>query len=220
MTKNPQIGVSGTDYYLIDEAGRRLADPIGLYQNLPNLLRWQLFFTSPLAHPTVMFRREVINLYGRYDPEYLHAEDYELWLRLSPFVKFGILSEPLVSIRIHDNNVSQIHAREQSYNATKAAQKAISEFLGKEINFELIRGLRNFHYVMDSSEAVELADLLQQIYRKLKSICIFTAGENKHIQNDILTWMTEYFLICLKEHSCNAIFIWKQLFKIKPKDSL
>jgi len=41
-----------------------------------------MLYRSPLAHPTVMFRRGVFERGHRYDPRRLIMQDYELWSRL------------------------------------------------------------------------------------------------------------------------------------------
>ena len=41
-----------------------------------------MLYRSPLAHPTVMFRRGVFERGHRYDPNMLIMQDYELWSRL------------------------------------------------------------------------------------------------------------------------------------------
>jgi glycosyltransferase involved in cell wall biosynthesis len=41
-----------------------------------------MLFRSPLAHPVVMFRRQVFEAGFRYDSRLLQAQDYELWSRL------------------------------------------------------------------------------------------------------------------------------------------
>lgn len=41
-----------------------------------------MLYRSPLAHPTVMFRRSVFERGHRYDPRMLIMQDYELWSRL------------------------------------------------------------------------------------------------------------------------------------------
>ena len=52
-----------------------------------------LFVESPLAHPSVMFHRTVVERWGGYDGEF--PEDYELWLRwLEPGGRMGLLPCP------------------------------------------------------------------------------------------------------------------------------
>ena len=62
----------------------------------PSQIRLNRFVESPLAHPSVMFRRELVDLYGGYqDGEF--PEDYELWLRwLDHGVEMGKVEEELL----------------------------------------------------------------------------------------------------------------------------
>jgi glycosyltransferase involved in cell wall biosynthesis len=54
------------------------------------------FVESPIAHPSVMFRRELVWRFGGY-ADGAFPEDYELWLRwLDAGVRFAKLAEPLL----------------------------------------------------------------------------------------------------------------------------
>jgi len=54
------------------------------------------FIESPVAHPSVMFRKELVHRYGGYrDGNF--PEDYELWLRwLEHGVEFGKVNQPVI----------------------------------------------------------------------------------------------------------------------------
>ncbi|WHZ12928.1 MAG: hypothetical protein OJF60_003369 [Burkholderiaceae bacterium] len=80
MRQHPEVVVLGSAYELIDAEGRpqrvvRL--PTGDREIRRALLRG-----NPLCHPSVMFRRQVVMDAGGYLGG-LHAEDYDLWARLS-----------------------------------------------------------------------------------------------------------------------------------------
>lgn len=67
------------------------------------------FVDAPLAHPTVMFRRELIAMYGGYDTGPL-PEDHELWLRwMHHGVRFAKLQEELLTWNDHDLRLSRTH---------------------------------------------------------------------------------------------------------------
>lgn len=56
--------------------------------------------TTPIAHPTVMMRKSVLERFGSYDPTFRFAEDLDLWLRLlNHDVRFANLPEILVRYR-------------------------------------------------------------------------------------------------------------------------
>ena len=54
--------------------------------------------TTTIAHPTVMFRREAIEQYGGYNPEFHFAEDLDLWLR---WINAGLLFANLPQVLVH-----------------------------------------------------------------------------------------------------------------------
>jgi glycosyltransferase involved in cell wall biosynthesis len=76
------------------------------------LLTWSCF-----AHPAVMMRRETLLRSGlRYEEDFRHAEDYQLWSALAAWGRLCNLPEPLLRYRVHDAQVSQ---------ARKSAQEAV-----------------------------------------------------------------------------------------------
>lgn len=76
----------------------------------PEAHRVNRFIESPVAHPSVMFRKTLI---GKYGP-YLNAgvpEDYELWLRwMDAGVQIAKLPEVLLAWRDHPSRLSRNHS--------------------------------------------------------------------------------------------------------------
>jgi hypothetical protein len=67
------------------------------------------FVDAPLAHPTVMFRRELVDRCGGYDERPL-PEDHELWLRwMHAGVRFAKLPEELLTWNDHPRRLSRTH---------------------------------------------------------------------------------------------------------------
>lgn len=78
----------------------------------------------PLAHPTVMLRKSFFNKYNlRYNPKYKHAEDYELWLRASKYMKLANIQEVLLDYRWSEGNISTVHEKEQTQRAEVLKQR-------------------------------------------------------------------------------------------------
>lgn len=73
-----------------------------------------------LAHPSVMFRREVILAVGGYHAAFRHCEDYDLWLRLAQRTRIANLPERLLEYRHYPDQVSNRHAVEQQTGAAIA----------------------------------------------------------------------------------------------------
>jgi glycosyltransferase involved in cell wall biosynthesis len=77
----------------------------------PEAISLNRFVESPIAHPSVMYRRETVARHGGYrDTDW--PEDYELWLRwLEADVPFGKLPEPLVTWNDASSRLSRKHPR-------------------------------------------------------------------------------------------------------------
>lgn len=67
------------------------------------------FVDAPLAHPTVLFRRELMDRFGGYDTSPL-PEDHELWLRwMDAGVRFAKLPSALLTWNDHPTRLSRSH---------------------------------------------------------------------------------------------------------------
>ena len=77
-------------------------------------IRVALLFYCPLAHPTVMFRRTLIDRHLlRYSDEFRHAEDYHLWSNLLQHARAANLTDLLLRYRLHPKQVRSRHADPQ-----------------------------------------------------------------------------------------------------------
>lgn len=90
-------------------------------------LRQDLFVECPLAHPTLMFRRQVLRAYGYRACDW--PEDYDLLLRLQlGHESIGVVPRRLLSWRDHPQRLSRTSARYtlERFTACKAAFLAAS----------------------------------------------------------------------------------------------
>ena len=53
-----------------------------------------------------MYRKEVIDKVGEYDPDMFLVEDYEYWIRVSKKFKIGHINKNLYIYRVHDNSLT------------------------------------------------------------------------------------------------------------------
>lgn len=113
--ENRSIGLAGC---LVEFGGDRAAsEGYALHVDwinaltTPDAIALNRFVESPLSHPSVMFRRELVEKHGGYrDGDF--PEDYELWLRwLDAGVRMAKV--PRVLLRWHDppTRISRIDAR-------------------------------------------------------------------------------------------------------------
>ena len=97
MEDSPDIGICGT---WIGVFGDKKS--IIRYPEHNEQIRIDLLFSCPLAHPTIMMRKDVrdrLNILYRID--HAAAQDYELWSRISESVRFANLQEVLLHYREH-----------------------------------------------------------------------------------------------------------------------
>lgn len=92
------------------------------------------FVDAPVAHPTVMFRRELVDRHGGYDTGPL-PEDHELWLRwMDAGVRFAKLPEELLTWNDHAERLSRTHPNYSvdAFFTTKA--KWLARWMKRKLN--------------------------------------------------------------------------------------
>jgi len=99
LSENMEISIVGCWYEEIDEAGKHLS-----YRKLPtdhDTLRKRYFTRMPFAHPSVMYRRQLIEKAGFYPTDTILMEDNVLWGKaLKEGLRFANLPEFLLRFRI------------------------------------------------------------------------------------------------------------------------
>lgn len=96
------VDILGTQMTYINESG----DEQGVAPKLPTTnegcVSWLTQKNNPIANSSVMYRREIHDLIGYYDPEKFAVEDYDMWMRcMRAGLKMGNCSETMLMHRIH-----------------------------------------------------------------------------------------------------------------------
>lgn len=126
MDNHPETGVCGSWVKTTGELRGR----IWRYPVDPDSIVCGLLFEPPLAHPSVMMRRQLFRQNGLYyDPLFKRAQDYDLWVRASEVLSFANIDEVLLFYRIHPWQAGQGHAEEQQA-AAGSVRKALLGRLG------------------------------------------------------------------------------------------
>ncbi|MFC0590373.1 glycosyltransferase [Novosphingobium aquiterrae] len=84
-----------------------------------------------LAHPSVIYRRDVVLSVGGYHAAFRHCEDYDLWLRVAHHTKIANLPERLLDYRHYAGQVSNRHAVEQQTGAAIARMAYMERLAGR-----------------------------------------------------------------------------------------
>ena len=107
--------LTGTNGYLINSEGNKMR-PINLPTEHNDIIKSMLKMSSSFIHPSVMYYKDAVLKVGGYDSNFKHAEDFDLFLSLSKIGKVSNMSERLIYLRKHENNVSLLNAEEQIRN--------------------------------------------------------------------------------------------------------
>ena len=104
LDAHPEVTVLGTHVECFSTEG---SGPLVQYMGSSAQLRIDLLFSSALAHPSVMLRRQPILALGGYDSHFEGMEDYELWCRVAEKSDLAVLPQVLLRYRIHPSQVTQ-----------------------------------------------------------------------------------------------------------------
>lgn len=73
----------------------------------------EMHFKCSFIHPTVMFRKEVLDTIGYYPENYPHAEDYAYFWKIIKHYQCALLPEALVNIETNRTNISTANYKKQ-----------------------------------------------------------------------------------------------------------
>lgn len=122
LDAHPDVAVVGGSLLVIDARGRPFY--LATYPPDASDIRAALSDRTPLAHPTVLMRRSVFDAVGGYRTGFPHAEDYDLWLRISSAHELVNLPDIFARYRVHGANASLRWLREQARSVVAARADA------------------------------------------------------------------------------------------------
>ncbi|MBN2057321.1 MAG: glycosyltransferase [Candidatus Saganbacteria bacterium] len=111
LEQDRTIDVVSHDLLAKNESGGSFLLPVG---PLKDDMYRQLLFCNRLLGSATVAKKSVMEEIGGFDgrPEFVHAEDYEAWLRLAEKrKKFSFLNKVLGTYRIHGQNLSSDYER-------------------------------------------------------------------------------------------------------------
>ena len=112
----------------------------------------EMHYKCSFIHPSVMFRREILDQVGLYPDQYPHAEDYAFFWSILKLYKGAVLSDKLVTISFSDINVSALNYRKQ----LDARKRIVKEF--GDNNWHRILGIAmlRLKYILPASWILKL----------------------------------------------------------------
>jgi glycosyltransferase involved in cell wall biosynthesis len=178
LKENPNIGLVASGYKMFDAKGRERVKSESLDADV---VKQVLRFVNPIRHSSVMFRKNLIlDELQAYDKNFKHAEDYELWIRLSKKTDLRVIPDVLVNCLVHGDSVSEQFAQGMRSSFIKAKRfhssflfpclsDTESEFISRipyELNDMTISELQILDNAMQKLVSAGLANLKQGSYNK------------------------------------------------------
>lgn len=125
MESSASVGACGT-WITVKDASNG-SEYIQRYPTQHDQIKLDMLTYCAIAHPSVMLRKSFLDRYHlRYNPDFIHAEDYELWTRAIEKFEFTNIPKPLLEYNIHPNNVSSQNKKIQSQIAEKIRLKQLA----------------------------------------------------------------------------------------------
>ena len=105
LEENPECGAVGTWLIQIDEYGRNIKKIA--YKEKDEFLRKSILYRNPIAHSSVLFRRDIVQSVGGYDNSLATMEDHDLWLKIG--VQNTIATLPIYALgyRVYQGNITK-----------------------------------------------------------------------------------------------------------------
>lgn len=126
INSSNDIAAVGSDIIIIDSAGNEIG--LRKYPDLSAELKNCLFKYSPFAHPVVMFRKDVFEEVGGYNPKYSPTEDLDLWFRMGKNYQFRSIKEPLLKYRVYVKSSSHRKIKDLEILVFKIRLDAITKY--------------------------------------------------------------------------------------------
>lgn len=117
MESNKNVGVMGGAMLIINEKGTIIGKreyPLSDFS-----IRRKIFRYSPFSHPSIIMRKNILNISGLYESEFEHAEDYELYFRIGKYSKFANINIPLIKYRVIEGSITKSRTKEMELKTLK-----------------------------------------------------------------------------------------------------
>ena len=181
--------------------------PKDFYQNNTTLMNNLLTVGCPLPNPATMVKKELYEKFGKYDEEFVRAQDYEFWTRVALHATVKKYDGISCNYRIHDDNISAGSAEllDTSYE---------SKIIRKTLNEEVVA--RSFDYAKSQNIVFyEIAEHLRNIWDNCNALYYYELAQKSRDKAVIVALqadMTNYAKRALQETG-EKKDILKQLLK-------
>lgn len=204
MEENPNVGLCGTWFETFDDTRKKGESN---YASEHEEICYKHLYQIHLSHGTAVFRKSILDkLNFRFDKEYAHAEDYDLFTRMALETKLANLPFVGYAVRHHQNEVSVKFGNIQRANSLRV-RKRLFDLLDTESDEKVLIAFEELNH--QNYQSIDLSD--EQTQKMLETLILGNRNSN-YIQ-------TVYFERQIKTLWLNYCY-HKGSFKIYKKSSI
>jgi hypothetical protein len=201
LLANPEVGLIGGNISLFGDLVKKR---VHVYSLSNTFISESLAFENCVAHPTVMFRKNIFDKLGGYRSKYPHAEDWDLWLRFQKVSKIFNLDEVLLDYRIHDSSISRVYTKVQNCSINSLIIDNL-----KDLGFVGIDDLSLMRTVCTDLNIARIYHVLLSILNQNKRLKVFSTEKLAEIFHGMyiqfLLTTQSNFIYCLQFFYSNPI---------------
>jgi len=159
-------------------------------------LKTRLLFSVPVAHPSVLIRKSIIDKYSLvYEEEYKNAEDYAFWLEFSNYTKFANINQVLLKYRYLEVSVSR-QADKSKNDVRYNTIKSIFTKVLKKLEIQNTEEENRLHFIIASNERMAQNNVnIEGLHIYITKILEANKKIEYFNQKYLLKFLTKKFLI-------------------------
>jgi glycosyltransferase involved in cell wall biosynthesis len=129
LDRNPHVGFAYGDWDVIDDDGNFVGTVNSVEHDRYLLMRFNYI------NACFMYRHEVQDTVGLYDPEYIYAEDWEYWWRIAQSFEMMRVPEVLYEYRIHGTSLTSTAVTTQKKGKSAGYVKLLEQFRANKLDW-------------------------------------------------------------------------------------
>ncbi|MBA2850515.1 glycosyltransferase involved in cell wall biosynthesis [Methanococcus maripaludis] len=158
LEKNLKFGLIGGHTYIINESSKIIASR--KYETDFKKIIKNMIKKSPVAQPSVMIRKSVLDDVDHYDEKYDVCEDYDLWFKIANNYKIGNLDEFLLKYRITETQSKSTKLKKTLRHTLKIQKKWLFNKKFFSVFGVIYYGLEHLMYFLPSKVVLKLFKVL------------------------------------------------------------
>lgn len=142
LKNHSKVAVVGTYISIVSTSGEEIWERI--YPTQSEDIKKIMFRYAPFAHPTVMFRKNIFEEFGGYNPKLKTCEDIDFWFRIGTKYDFGNIPQKLLRYTLSNTSGTYRNLRPTELLGMKIKIEAIFKYGYRPGIYDVIYNILQF----------------------------------------------------------------------------